>query len=184
MNQIVNPQHSLDKLLELQQEIKTHIEQKVAELVANNDLAKRVKVPGGIPIKVRYVLSIPFIYGIAVPAIIWHLGLEIYHQVCFRLYGIPLVKAGDYFIYDRQLLSWLNWWEKIHCIYCSYVNNLIRYSAEIGGRTERYWCPIKYYRRLNHAHSQYAKFVEGKSIKQLRKHWEELRDFSDLAPKK
>jgi hypothetical protein len=122
----------------------------------------------------------PFIYGMIVPAIVWNLGLEIYHQICFRLYGIPLVDAEKYFIYDRQLMSYLNWWEKINCYYCSYVNNLISYSSEIGGRTERYWCPIKYFRRVNNAHSQYPKFIDGKNKGEIYEKWSLLRNFSDI----
>lgn len=129
---------------------------------------------------IKHLLSIPFIYGMIIPSVIWHIGLEIYHNICFRLYGIPLVDFREYFVYDRQLLSWLNPFEKINCIYCSYVNNLIRYSSEIGGRTERYWCPIKYYRKIHNAHSQYDSFIGNVSPKELRKHWEELKDFSDI----
>ncbi|MDD4383477.1 MAG: hypothetical protein PHD49_05035 [Candidatus Shapirobacteria bacterium] len=137
-----------------------------------------------IPINWRYILSAPFIYGMVAPAIIWNIGLEIYHRICFHLYGIPLVNPKEYFVYDRQLLACLNRWEKINCYYCSYVNNLIRYSAEISGRTERYWCPIKYARRVENSHSQYDKFFEGEDPKHLHKKWKKLRDFSDITPKK
>jgi len=129
------------------------------------------------------LLTAPFIYGMFIPAIIWHISFEIYHQVCFRLYGIPRVNYKKYFIFDRQLLSWLNPIEKINCIYCSYINNLIRYSVEIGGRTERYWCPIKYYRRVTNTHSQYKKFIKTNDSVKLRYQWEKLRNFSDLENK-
>lgn len=133
-----------------------------------------------LPLNFKYILSMPFIYGMAVPASFMHLCLEIYHQVCFRIYGIPLVNRKEFFIYDRQLLPYLNWLEKINCIYCSYVNNLFRYAVEIGGRTERYWCPIKYHRRIENAHSQYPKFVDYLDAENFRQKWEELRDFSDI----
>ena len=135
----------------------------IDQLMAKNGLVKKIGVPRQfiklwsrhgrrvqIPVSWRYLLSAPFIYGMIIPAVIWHIGLEIYHQICFRLYGIPRVQAREYFVYDRQLLSWLNPWEKVHCYYCSYVNNLVRYSSEIAGRTERFWCPIKYYLSLIH----------------------------------
>jgi len=147
---------------------KKTLNEKIDELLKQKILIKKIRVPPNpiglwkrrdhqirIPLNWRYMLSAPFIYGMIAPAVIWHVAIEIYHQVSFRLYGIPRVDSREYFVYDRQLLSWLNFWEKINCIYCSYVNNLIRYSAEIGGRTERYWCPIKYYRRIENAHSQY-----------------------------
>ena len=115
------------------------------------------------------------------PSVILHIFVQIYQQVCFRLYGIPTVKQSEYFVYDRKLLSLLNPLEKFNCIYCSYVNNLFRFCTEIGARTERYWCPIKYYRRINKTHSQYEKFVkEAKSRDDFEEKWEELRDFSDL----
>lgn len=184
---------NLEKLKELSQQAKLALDKKIEQLSVEYNLLRKIKVPQNyiklwkhrgqrlqLKINWRYLLSVPFIYGMLLPALFWHLCLEIYHQVCFRLYGIPLVDFREYFIYDRQLFTWLNLWEKLNCVYCSYVNNLIRYSAEIGGRTERYWCPIKYYRRINDSHSQYEKFVDRKNKKAWRKQWEELRDFSDL----
>jgi hypothetical protein len=128
----------------------------------------------------HYLISSPFIYGMIVPAVIWNIYLEIYHQVCFRLYGIPLVKMEDYFVYDRQLLSVLNKWEKINCYYCSYVNNLLQYSVEIAGRTERYWCPLKYERRMNKNHDYYDQFLDREKIENFREEWVKLRDFSEI----
>jgi hypothetical protein len=188
-----NNPFSLDRLQEIRDEFKKAFDTRIDQLIIENEIVKKIKVPRRyiqlgkfkshpiqIPINWRYMISTPFIYGMLFPAVTWHFFIEIYHQVCFRLYGIPLVDHKDYFIYDRKLLSWLNFWEKINCIYCSYVNNLIRYSSEIGGRTERYWCPIKYYRRITNAHSQYDKFVSETDPKKLRQQWDELRDFSDL----
>ncbi|MEI7497786.1 MAG: hypothetical protein WCK11_00700 [Candidatus Falkowbacteria bacterium] len=131
------------------------------------------------PISFSTLLSMPFIYGMLVPAVIFHLCLEIYHRVCFRLYGIPLVVSKDYFVYDRQLLPYLNWLEKVHCFYCSYFNNLLQYGVEIAGRTERYWCPIKYANRIKHVHGQYEKFFDYLDAKQFRSHWTSLRQFSE-----
>jgi hypothetical protein len=153
------------------------------ELKKRHDKMKkwRISVPKTIfPIKLTYVLSMPFIYGMIIPGLIFHIGLEIYHQICFRIYGIPRVKPGDYFIYDRHLLPYLNWFEKINCIYCSYFNNLLRYATEIAGRTERYWCPIKYATRLTEPHSQYDKFVNFLDAETFREKWKELRKFNDI----
>jgi hypothetical protein len=130
--------------------------------------------------KLRHIISTPFIYGMVFPAVIFHICLEIYHQVCFRLYKIPLVKSKEYFIYNRQLIKKLKLFDKFNCFYCSYVNNLIRYAAEIGGRTERYWCPLKYYKQISNPHSQYNKFLTEDSEQHLQIKWENLRDFSDL----
>ena len=184
---------NLKRLKELRQTAVESFDKKINQLISDRGLIKKIKVPQfyiglwkhrgqqvKIPINWRYLLSSPFIYSMIFPSIIWHVGIEIYHQICFRLYGIPLVNYREYFIYDRQLLSLLNRWEKINCYYCSYVNNLIRYSVEIGGRTERYWCPIKYYRRIKNAHSQYEKFIGKKDTEKMRQQWKELRDFNDL----
>jgi len=171
------PQISLPDLEGLTQETKKILDETVKSFAYYKNLIPKVTVRRSFW---RYLLSAPFIYGMIVPALIWNLGLEIYHQICFRLYGIPLVKPAEYFVYDRRLMSFLNPWEKINCYYCSYVNNLIRYSAEIGGRTERFWCPIKYHRRLEKSHSQYAKFIGRDDKKNFRKDWYKLRDFSDV----
>jgi len=187
---------TLEGLIAKKEEMKEAFNKRIAQWLEQNGYLKKVVVQKKyiklwehhnkkiqIPINWRYVVSTPFIYGMFFPAFIFHIGIELYQQVCFRLYGIPLVNYREYFINDRQLLSLLNFWEKINCIYCSYVNNLIRYSAEIGGRTERYWCPIKYYRRVSKTHSQYPKFIDEKNpnSKELLKQWKKLRDFSDLV---
>ncbi len=126
----------------------------------------------------KFTLSAPFIYGVFVPAVIFHIFMELYHQVAFRLYGIPLVKASEYFVFDRVLLSYLNWLEKINCFYCSYMNCLFAYCCEVGGRTERFWCPIKHARKAKGVHSQYSKFVEYLDAEEFRRKQDELRDFS------
>lgn len=135
------------------------------------------------PPHIKHILSIPFIYGMIVPGVLFHLSLEIYHQVCFRLYGIPRVRSKDFFVYDRHKLPQLNWFEKFNCLYCSYFNNLMRYASEIAGRTERYWCPIKHAMHLKKTHSQYNKFVDYLDAEDFRKRWKELRDFSDMDGK-
>jgi len=135
------------------------------------------------PINFKYFFSMPFIYGMFFPTVIFSICLEIYHQVCFRIYGIPLVDKREFFVYDRQLLPYLNWLEKFNCLYCSYVNNVFRYAVEIGGRTERFWCPIKYARRVENTHSQYHKFAGYLDGENFRKRWQGLRNFSDLEKK-
>lgn len=195
-NDVIKNNSALSRLVQLQEEAKKAFDERIAQVIDESGIIKRINVPKHylklwqrrnrsiqIPVSWRYLVSSPFIYGMIIPSVIWHLGIEIYHQICFRLYGIPLVNFREYFIYDRKLLSMLNIWEKVNCIYCSYVNNLIRYSAEIGGRTERYWCPIKYYRRITDTHSQYPKFIETDDPEKLYKQWEQLRDFSDLKKK-
>ncbi len=71
---------------------------------------------------VRYILSIPFIYGMIVPAIFLDIALTIYQRITFPLYTIPLVRRSDFIMDDRRFLDYLNILEKINCLYCSYVN--------------------------------------------------------------
>ncbi len=171
------------KLLELKENVTKTLDEHINKFFEDKGIVKRIKFPR-VKFNWRYLFSMPFIYSMIIPAVILHLFIQIYQQVCFRLYGIPTVNQDEYLVYDRQLLSLLNPIEKFNCIYCSYVNNLFRFSTEIGARTERYWCPIKYYRRINKSHSQYGKFVkDADSRVEMEEKWEELRDFSDLVEK-
>ena len=70
----------------------------------------------------REILSIPFIYLMLIPAIILDIFLFIYQQTAIRLYKIPLVKRSDYIVFDRKSLAYLNFIQKINCMYCSYFN--------------------------------------------------------------
>ena len=132
-------------------------------------------------IRLRHVVGAPFIYGMIIPAFILHICVELFHQVSFRLYGIPRVDSDRYFVIDRIHLSYLNWFEKFNCVYCGYFNGLMGYAREIAGRTEKYWCPIKHARRLHNTHSHYGDFFEyldGKGyregLKDKRKEYPEL----------
>lgn len=106
---------------------------------------------------VRNLLSAPFIYMMIIPAVVLDIFLTVYQHICFRLYDIPRVKRKNHIVYDRQLLDYLNIVEKANCMYCSYVNGLFSYAVEIGGRTEKYWCPIKNARKMgtNHKWEKY-----------------------------
>lgn len=132
----------------------------------------------------RYLISMPFIYMMLIPGILLHIMLEIYHQICFRLYDIPRVNPKDYFRFDRRHLPYLNWFEKINCCYCSYYNALMSYAKEITGRTERYWCPIKHANNIKDQHSQYSNFVDYEDGISLRKQWKKLKEFEEYREKK
>ena len=102
----------------------------------------------------------PFIYGMIVPAVILDICTTVYQHVAFRLYRIPRVKRGDYIVFERKYLDYLNFVEKIHCLYCSYVNGLFAYCVEIAARTERFWCPIKAASKPRFTHSWYKQFAD------------------------
>lgn len=120
--------------------------------------------------RVRELLSFPFIWMMIIPTIFLDILMFFYMHICFRLYKIPLVKRRDYIIYDRGLLSYLNWIQKINCLYCSYVNGLFSYAVEIAWRTERYWCPIKHAKKSEWGHSRekyFADYWDPKWFKQV-----------------
>lgn len=128
--------------------------------------------------KIRFLLSIPFIYAMIIPAVIFHIFLEIYHRICFPLYGIHALKTRDYFVFDRRHLAYLNWYEKFNCMYCSYWNCLLSYAREIAALTELYWCPIKHAKRIHGAHNQYHHFVDYLEGKEYRTKKEMLRSIA------
>jgi hypothetical protein len=84
----------------------------------------------------------------------------IYQAVCFPIYGIPKVRRGDYFAFDRAHLAYLNAIEKFNCAYCTYANGVIAYVREVASRTEEYWCPIKHARRVVGTHARYSGFED------------------------
>ncbi|MEG1117750.1 MAG: hypothetical protein RSE46_22135, partial [Janthinobacterium sp.] len=92
----------------------------------------------------RHMLSVPFIYLVAVPLGLLDLSISLYQLVCFPLYRIARVRRKDFFLYDRGSLAYLNVLEKFHCQYCAYATGLLAYAREVVGRTEQYWCPIKH----------------------------------------
>ena len=130
------------------------------------------------------VLTVPIIWACIVPALLLDGAVSIYHAVCFRVYGIPLVRRSDYIVIDRHSLQYLNAIEKLNCIYCGYFNGLIAWVQEIAARTEQYWCPIKHARRMSTIHSRYHKFFEyGDSDQYQREFYELRKDYADLNDK-
>lgn len=91
-----------------------------------------------------YLISAPFIYSMIIPAIILDLWIELYHRICFPLYGLSYVPRSEYIRIDRQRLPYLSLMEKFNCMYCGYVNGLFGYAMRIAGDTERFWCGIKH----------------------------------------
>ena len=130
---------------------------------------------------ILHILTAPLIWACIIPAVILDLVVSTYHAVCFRVYGIPLVRRDDYIVIDRHSLQYLNSIEKLNCIYCGYFNGLIAYVQEIAARTEQYWCPIKHARRLSMIHSRYHKFIEYGDSEYYQSRFDDLRkDFDDL----
>jgi hypothetical protein len=102
----------------------------------------------------------PIIYSMIVPLLILDLCVSFYQLTCFPIYRVARVRRGDYIVYDRQQLEYLNFIEKFHCTYCAYGAGLIAYVGEIVARTEQYFCPIKHARKLLGTHARYAGFLD------------------------
>lgn len=120
------------------------------------------------------VLTAPVIYSLIVPLVLLDIFVSAYQAICFPAYGLDKVKRGDYLIFDRGHLAYLNALEKLNCAYCSYANGLIAYVREIAGRTEAYWCPIKHARKAAGAHEKYISFVAFGDAEAYRKRIAEL----------
>jgi hypothetical protein len=102
----------------------------------------------------------PIIYSMIIPLLVTDLFVSFYQATCFPIYGIKKVKRGDYIIFDRQQLSYLNFIEKFHCTYCAYGTGMVAYISEIIARTEQYFCPIKHARKVLSTHARYSRFLD------------------------
>ena len=120
----------------------------------------------------RHTISMPFIYFMILPLVIFDLCLEMYHQICFRLYKIPIVKRSQYIKIDRHKLAYLIWYEKIYCAYCGYANGLMHYASIIAGETEKYWCGIKHGKDPNFTppehHKDFLEYGDEKGYRNLK----------------
>ena len=108
----------------------------------------------------RNIVSIPFIYPMVIPLAFLDLSISIYQHICFRLYGIPRVRRGDFIVLDRHYLSYLNGIEKLNCVYCGYGNGVAGFVTEVISRTEQYWCPIKHARAITGEQKRYRNFLD------------------------
>lgn len=104
-------------------------------------------------------LTMPVIYGMAVPLVLFDLCVSLYQWTCFPIYRIARVRRADYIVFDHHMLAYLNIIEKAHCLYCSYAVGVMAYASEIIARTEQYFCPIKHARKVLAAHSRYDRFL-------------------------
>jgi len=129
------------------------------------------------------LLTSPLIYLCVVPFALLDLFVAVYQAVCFSANGIPKVRRGDYLVFDRARLPYLNVIEKVGCVYCSYANGLLAYVAEIAARTEQHFCPIKHRTSLRQPHSRYAHFLPYGNAGAYRQDVEHVRRaFGDIKP--
>ena len=126
-------------------------------------------------------LSMPIIWGAVIPALFMDICITFYQFICFPIYGIPKVRRSDYIVIDRHALSYLNWMEKLSCVYCGYFNGLLGFVREVAARTEQYWCPIRHARTPKAVHSRYRFFLEYGDAEGYRARLEAIRrQFDDL----
>jgi len=102
----------------------------------------------------------PIIYAMVVPLLMLDLFVSFYQWACFPIYGITKVRRGDYIVFDRHQLGYLNFIERFHCTYCEYGNGLIACLREIVARTEEYFCPIKHAHKILGTHGRYNRFLD------------------------
>ena len=121
------------------------------------------------------LLTGPVIYAMIVPLVITDIFISFYQLTCFPIYGIKKVRRGNYIIFDRQQLGYLNFIEKFHCTYCAYGSGMIAYISEIVARTEQYFCPIKHARKVLGTHARYARFLEFGEAEDYEAKLEEFR---------
>lgn len=105
-------------------------------------------------------ITAPAIYGLIIPVVVTDIFVTLYQAICFPVYQIPKVRRRDYLRWDRKKLSYLNFVQKVNCLYCDYANGVYAYACEIAGRTEWYWCPIKHPSNAARSHNHYDKFIE------------------------
>jgi hypothetical protein len=161
-----------------------------AKTVEFTDAAKarhsrlRLGIPGYI-LHSRFlvILTSPVIWMCAIPIAFADLVGTVYQAICFPIYGIPKVRRSDYLAFDRHYLSYLNFFEKVNCEYCAYVNGILGYFTEIAARTEQHWCPIKHAGCIKCEHSRYKKFIEYGDAERYRAQLEVIRRaYGDIEP--
>ncbi|MCK5415938.1 hypothetical protein KAI92_00755 [Candidatus Parcubacteria bacterium] len=117
-----------------------------------------------------HLISTPIVYGMIIPLSFLDLTSGIYHNICFRLYGLKLLKRSEYIKIDRHKLEYLCWYEKINCAYCGYANGLINYIQAIFAETEKYWCGIKHKKDKNFIEPEYHQdFIDYDDEQKYRK---------------
>jgi len=108
-----------------------------------------------------------------IPLVILDISIEVYHHICFSLYGINPVARRKYIKVDRFKLQYLNIIQKVNCLFCGYANGLLGYAVAIAGETEKYWCGIKHdsdedFIEPDH-HKDFLEYNNEKSFKKLSK---------------
>ncbi len=121
------------------------------------------------------VVTAPAIYSLILPALFLDLMVQFYQAVCFPVYEIQKVNRAEYVVLDRHKLKYLNWIERLNCVYCGYFNGVIAFVREVAARTEQYWCPIRHALRAKGIHPRYTQFLPYGDEDRFHERLEELR---------
>jgi hypothetical protein len=183
-------QQLLDQITKLEEELNAALEEQQSRLrfqfegrrvvfeQAVRDAHRRIKLGvfrWFLTVRPQNYLTMPIIYGAAIPLVLFDLCVSLYQLLCFPVYGIPRVKRADYIVFDHQHLAYLNIIEKAHCLYCSYGVGMLAYTSEIIARTEQYFCPIKHARKVLSSHSRYDYFLDYGDGEEFHRKLEEFR---------
>ncbi len=119
----------------------------------------------------KHLIAIPLVSTVVIPLVIMDIWIEIYHRICFPLYKFPFVRRKDYIkVMDRAKLPYLNFLQKIYCMYCGYGNGVIHYWSKIAGETESYWCGIQHKKEADFAipahQANFSKYGDAEEFKQ------------------
>jgi hypothetical protein len=135
----------------------------------------------------KNLLTAPFIWFLVIPLLILDFFIELYHRICFPLYGLPLINRSQFFNFDRRKLSYLKWWEQLGCLYCSYANGLLPYCSAIAAATEKYWCAIKHPTNPNfhepEHHKQFLEYNDENAYRDLEENYQNLQKNKDKNKK-
>jgi hypothetical protein len=126
-------------------------------------------------VRPQQFLTAPVIYGLIIPLVFLDICASLYQATCFPIYRIAKARRSDYIVFDHQHLAYLNFFEKFHCIYCSYSNGLLAFVHEIAGRTEQFFCPIKHAHKVRGAHKHYPQFLDYGAAEEFHARLTELR---------
>lgn len=90
----------------------------------------------------KHIVALPLVWMFLPLFLILDLLGELYHRICFPLYGLPYVQRRKYIRIDRHKLKYLTLFQKASCAYCGYANGLLAYWVQLAAYTEKYWCGI------------------------------------------
>ncbi len=110
------------------------------------------------PNKILLFFFMPVLRALLFPLLLSDLCIEIYHRIFFPLYRVPYIQRRNYIqVMDRAKLPYLNFVQKLYCMYCGYANGLVHYRVEIGGATEHYRCGVKHWDRKGFVPEEHQK---------------------------